>query len=148
MHVICNPIVETKQAPTGKEAHVAAADRIRAQRRVARIPCVFCRDHRVVCWVGSKVLRCAHCTSLGKTVNECGVATELWEDIAGPGLLMPKSSLLAPTDNSRGTAGGDAREGGKGKEGHPQSHPREDGGDAQLGPEQEVGTIRKSKYLN
>ena len=61
---------------------------------------------------------------------------------------MPKSSLLPPTDNSRDTAGGDAREGKKGKEGHLQSHPREDGDNAQPGLEQEVGTIQKSKYLN
>ena len=35
-------------------------------------------------------------------INECGAASELWEDIAGLGLLMPESSLLAPTDNSKG----------------------------------------------
>ena len=86
---------------------------IRAQKQVAKIPCVSCREHRVVCWVGSNSARCANCTGLGKTINDCGVASELWESVTGEGLLMPESSLLPPTDNSRGTAGGDA---GKGRE--------------------------------
>ena len=81
--VTCDPSIETIQAPSktlkGKDAHAATAARIRAEKGVAKVPCSVCRLAKVVCWVRTSGDRCAHCAGLGKTVNECAVARDLYE---------------------------------------------------------------------
>lgn len=48
-------------------------DEIRAEQKLAKNPCLVCRDSSRSCWVGSMSLKCAYCVDLGIRFSDCGV---------------------------------------------------------------------------
>lgn len=58
---------------TGKAANRETGKKIRAQQKLARIPCQNCVSGAEECWVGSNSTRCAFCVEAGKTKSLCGV---------------------------------------------------------------------------
>ena len=56
--------------------HLATAEKIRREGRVAIIPCQHCFDSNVICYVGSVARRCAACARVGRMVEKCGVNRE------------------------------------------------------------------------
>lgn len=66
------PAVRRRRSSAARAPSVMG-DKIRAEQKLAKNPCLVCRDSSRSCWVGSMSAKCANCADLGIKVSDCGV---------------------------------------------------------------------------
>lgn len=72
-HLRKNDKTDLSQNLIDKKAHHAASDKIKFEKRFARVFCVFCIIKNIQCWIIHNIHRCANCVANDKIVVQCAI---------------------------------------------------------------------------